>query len=269
MSLSETLHAFVDKVALKNEEVYAKIGTVAAESVDTEKGTCTVKPIDGTPEIYDVRLKAAPTPLPGDIRVSSDSKSELKSIASRIEVPKEGSYVCVVFINNDNAFIAMNEQVEYIYTAVAPKTEDDDKNEVCTTYSIMRDGHIGFAVENEKEGEFISKVGDAIVHLHKVNEEENGKKTLTETGSLKIGDISFELKKVTETETQTQTATVQVGKSSFVIRKDNNGETIQLSSGGSTIHLTEDSIEAAIKDGSTINMAGEKVTINGALEISK
>lgn len=76
----------IQALARTGDEVYAKIGRVV--TVDLDKMTCKVQPIDGSSEILGVHLQA-----------DSDHGGFLL-------VPKEKSLVSVVFVNKETAVLA-------------------------------------------------------------------------------------------------------------------------------------------------------------------
>ena len=74
------------------DEVYAKVCEVL--EVNASDKTIDVKPIDGTSEIYTVRLQA-------------ESKT-----GGLVLIPKAGSMVVVVFLNKNNAVVVNTSEIE-------------------------------------------------------------------------------------------------------------------------------------------------------------
>jgi hypothetical protein len=88
-----TIQEIIQRLADKGQEVYGLICEVV--SVDTEKRSCEVKPINGTANIEDVRIQAS---------------YELQE-GFWIK-PKVGSFVVVNFLDNNNAYIVLTEKIE-------------------------------------------------------------------------------------------------------------------------------------------------------------
>ena len=85
----------IRKAAQNNAEIYSMIGTV--ESVNTQKRSCIVKPVDGSPEIMNVRYAVT----------ESDS-------AGFILTPKKGAFVIVNFLDDNNAFVSLLTEFDTI-----------------------------------------------------------------------------------------------------------------------------------------------------------
>ena len=248
MSISDSLHNFVDKVALKNDEVYAKIGIVT--KIDDSKSTCTVKPIDGSPEIFDVRLKASLCKSPNDIKISkTENTASSDHPVSLIEVPQLGSHVCVIFLNANNAFVALSEKVDTIYQAIAPIPSLTGASK-SSTYSLMNEGFYGLNID---KGESVFKVGDSIIKItHKntpspvieiINKQADGSNSIT----LDTNGISIEDKNANKVTTN----------ANGIIIEESNSSKITLSSSGTEI-----------TDGTnTITLGSDGVNINGNLSI--
>ena len=83
------------KGVLQEEEIYSVVGTV--EKVDESKRTCTVKPSDDSPDLFNVRLQSFE---------SNDNGLVL--------IPKKDSKVIVTFMNNSIGFVSMCSELEKV-----------------------------------------------------------------------------------------------------------------------------------------------------------
>ncbi|HHT9079463.1 hypothetical protein [Flavobacterium psychrophilum] len=92
--IDENVASTIKKLSETSDEVYAKVCEVL-EINEVEK-TVDVKPIDGTAEIFDVRLQA---------------ESETGGL---VLFPKKGSNVLVVFINKNSAAVVNTSEIEKI-----------------------------------------------------------------------------------------------------------------------------------------------------------
>ena len=82
MENEPNISGVIKKISKSSDEVYAKVCEVL--EVNMQETTVDVKPIDGTAEIFDVRLQA---------------ESETGGL---VIFPKVGSMVLVVFLNKNN-----------------------------------------------------------------------------------------------------------------------------------------------------------------------
>ncbi len=92
-----------------NDETYSKICKV--DTVDKDKKVCDVTPIDGSAEIFDVRL-------------SSDPDS------SYVIYPKEGSNVIVSWLDKNNAFVSAVSNVDVFDLATENENLKDILNDL-------------------------------------------------------------------------------------------------------------------------------------------
>lgn len=90
----------IKKISKSSDEVYAKICEVL--EVNTNDKIIDVKPIDGTAEIFNVRLQA---------------ESETGGL---VLTPKVGSMVLVVFLNKNNAAVVNTSAIEKFSLQISP-----------------------------------------------------------------------------------------------------------------------------------------------------
>lgn len=81
---------FIQKLAQNGDEIYAKICEV--KSVDVEKQTADLQPLDGSSEILDVYLQVAENGV--------------------FVEPKVGSLVCVVFVTKEIGVVVNHSEIE-------------------------------------------------------------------------------------------------------------------------------------------------------------
>lgn len=81
---------FIQKLAHTGDEIYAKICEV--KSVDVEKQTADLQPLDGSSEILDVYLQVAENGV--------------------FVEPKVGSLVCVVFVTKEIGVVVNHSEIE-------------------------------------------------------------------------------------------------------------------------------------------------------------
>lgn len=81
---------FIQKLAYTGDEIYAKICEV--KSVDVEKQTADLQPLDGSSEILDVYLQVAENGV--------------------FVEPKVGSLVCVVFVTKEIGVVVNHSEIE-------------------------------------------------------------------------------------------------------------------------------------------------------------
>lgn len=91
MENEPNISGVIKKISKSSDEVYAKVCEVL--EVNTQEITVDVKPIDGTAEIFDVRLQA---------------ESETGGL---VIFPKVGSMVLVVFLNKNNASVVNTSEI--------------------------------------------------------------------------------------------------------------------------------------------------------------
>ena len=99
------LREIIQGINQNNDEIYSQLATVT--KVDKSTNTCTVSPINGDPQIFDVKFSP------------SDS-------ADFLQIPKVNSIVVVSFLNKDNAFVSMFSEVDR-YTI---KSRDEDLKKI-------------------------------------------------------------------------------------------------------------------------------------------
>ena len=83
-----TIREAIQQIVKDNEEIYSLIATVT--EVDENKRTIDAKPIDGSAEIFDVRLQAAESGATGFV-----------------QIPENGSEVVITFLSKDTAFVSL------------------------------------------------------------------------------------------------------------------------------------------------------------------
>ncbi len=104
----ENVASTIKKLSETSDEVYAKVCEVL-EINEVEK-TIDVKPIDGTAEIFDVRLQA---------------ESETGGL---VLIPKKGSMVLVVFINKNSAAVVNTSEIEKLNLVIEDVEFQIDKD---------------------------------------------------------------------------------------------------------------------------------------------
>jgi hypothetical protein len=107
MTLLESINKIIDQY-FSSEKMYSVVGVVS--EVDSATRTCTVSPIDDTPDLFDVRFQA------------SESLTEGISIE-----PKDGSFVTVVFLNNTTGIIISTSEIKSV-SIIAGAGKFDFKN---------------------------------------------------------------------------------------------------------------------------------------------
>lgn len=106
MENEPNISGVIKKISKSSDEVYAKVCEVL--EVNTQETTVDVKPIDGTAEIFDVRLQA---------------ESETGGL---VLIPKVGSMVLVVFLNKNNAAVVNTSEIEKFSLVIEPCTLEVD-----------------------------------------------------------------------------------------------------------------------------------------------
>lgn len=91
MEKEQNIAGVIKKISKSSDEVYAKVCEVL--EINEDEKTIDVKPIDGTAEIFDVRLQA---------------ESETGGL---VLIPKVGSMVLVVFLNKNNAAVVNTSEI--------------------------------------------------------------------------------------------------------------------------------------------------------------
>ncbi len=108
MTINDIMKSYMDNY-MNDMEVYSVIGEVI--SVDEKERTCTVKPLNGDPELSEVRLQ-----------------SELNGNNGFVIFPKKGSHVIVTYINSTTAFCALVNEIERIEIMISDKVLNFDKD---------------------------------------------------------------------------------------------------------------------------------------------
>jgi hypothetical protein len=90
-----TIKEAIQNIVKNEEEIYSLIGVVA--EVDESKRTTTVFPIDGSAQIYDVKLQANESGTTG-----------------LVQIPTEGSEVVVKFLSKETAFVSLCTEVDKV-----------------------------------------------------------------------------------------------------------------------------------------------------------
>jgi len=85
----------IQRLSKTNDEMYSLVGKVL--SVDEDKRTCDVEPINGDAVINNVRLQA-----------------DLEGKSGLVLFPKEGSHVVVTFLNKQTGYVALCSEVDKI-----------------------------------------------------------------------------------------------------------------------------------------------------------
>ena len=106
MENEPNISGVIKKISKSSDEVYAKVCEVL--EVNMQETTVDVKPIDGTAEIFDVRLQA---------------ESETGGL---VIFPKVGSMVLVVFLNKNNAAVVNTSEIEKFSLVIEPCTFEVD-----------------------------------------------------------------------------------------------------------------------------------------------
>lgn len=114
MELGEILKGIFSNF-MKGEEFYSKTGKV--KNIDETERTCDVEPVDGSAEIFGVRLQAS-----------------IKSNAGVVLIPKDGSFVTVTFMNKDTGYISQTTEV----AKVIGKLEDDGEFDFTVGNSTLK-----------------------------------------------------------------------------------------------------------------------------------
>src|SRR3990167_307336 len=94
MNISDALGQFFDKF-MKKQKIYSIVGTVS--DVDVTERTCSVTPIADGSKRSGVRLQA-----------------KLNSSQGFVQIPKEGKFVVVTFLNPETGYVALCEEVDKI-----------------------------------------------------------------------------------------------------------------------------------------------------------
>ncbi|BDD07504.1 hypothetical protein [Aureibacter tunicatorum] len=285
MTVLESLHQFVDKVALKGEEIYAKVGVVT--EIQEDKSTCTIVPIDGSPTIYDVKLQVSPSPIPHEIPSVSEDINQQKILSqakgTTMVVPKKGSFACVIFINSTTAFIGMVEKADKIFNIINPSIGDTPN-----TAMQMSEGNLLLeATGTERSGgEIKIWAGESSLSIKKNAEENTFTAIVNETKTLNITNNEITISenstgqiiKLSETDKNIK---ILSDETSVIIDHDKieatkekskltiNDSHIELQiEGGSKIESKKDKLTLALKD-SKIEITENSIDINnGALKVN-
>jgi hypothetical protein len=104
----------IKKLVSDQEEIYSLIAVV--NEVDEEKRTCNLKPVNGTAELFDVRLQ-----------------SSVNSETGVVLFPKIGSYVVANFISKELAYITKTDQITKIKVLINETSIEIDEDNFITT----------------------------------------------------------------------------------------------------------------------------------------
>ncbi len=107
MTINDILKGYFDQ-HIGSIEVYSSVCKVL--SVNKTERTCDVKPLNGDPGLFDVKLQ-----------------SELSKTDGFILLPKKGSIVVVNFINAHSAYVALQSEIESLEIVVQGKKVVLDK----------------------------------------------------------------------------------------------------------------------------------------------
>lgn len=108
MTINDVLKQVIDN-HLNDLEVYGVVCKVI--SVNQNERTCEVQPLNGDPDLSEVRLQ-----------------SDLNSKTGFVVFPKKGSHVIINYINQTTAFVALTSEVESLEIIVQDKSLKFDKN---------------------------------------------------------------------------------------------------------------------------------------------
>lgn len=124
-----------------NNMVVSVIGTVT--EVDEAQRTCVLEPINGDALVYDVRLQAAIGEANGPVMI-----------------PKVGAYGIAVFLGDNNAFLALFQEVEKVLWTIDEQVLEFTKDGLSLSNQQAK-----FAEEQEKLLDTLSSLIDTLLQF--------------------------------------------------------------------------------------------------------